>query len=262
VAARKSTAPVRSLQRGLAVLRTVANAGRPMGLGELVERVGLDRSCVFRLASTLTREGFLNQSPRTRQYALGAAIWEIAGCMQRGNPLMVVARKHLAELARRTGETAHLSVRQNDRAVSLEHQLTEQLTGVMMSTGRSEPLYCSAVGKALLADFPEDQVRELLGSDSLPSRTTRTIRSTQALAEECRRDRVRGYSVDDEEYANGVRCVASPVRDYRDEVIAAIGVSAPSARIARKELDALGAVVREIADRMSEEMGRVTAVST
>ncbi len=252
---KKITAPVQSLERGLSVLRVVACGARPVALGELTEEVQLDRSCVFRLATTLTQQGFLSQSSRTKEYTLGPAIWELAGCMQRSNSLLVVARKYLTTLSEQTGETAHLSVRQDDRAVSLEHQLTDQLTGVMTSVGRSELLYCSAVGKSLLADFSQEELRDLLGSKRLPARTSHTICTINALFEECRRDRMRGYSVDDEEYAEGVRCVASSVRDFRSEVAASIGISAPADRLPRRQIQTVGQFVKDVARQLSEDMG-------
>jgi IclR family acetate operon transcriptional repressor len=259
---KKATAPVQSLERGLRVLRAVGRAPGPMTLGELTRAVELDRSCVFRLATTLAQQGFLSQSPRTKEYVLGPAIWELVGYMQQSNPLLVAARKRLAALAGATGETAHLSVRQNDRAISLEHQLTAQRTGVMTSAGRSELLYCSAVGKALLVDFSPQDLRNLLGAGRLSARTARTIRSVGDLYQDCQTAAERGYSVDDEEYAEGVRCVASPVRDFRGEIVAAIGISAPADRLPRRQFAKVGQFISEIAKQLSNELGCVERPTT
>src|SRR5437868_5053388 len=78
----RKTGSIQSLERGLAVLMAVADARRDIGLGDLVERTALDRSCVFRLAQTLVDKGFLSQSPHTKQYRLGGGVWQLAGLLQ------------------------------------------------------------------------------------------------------------------------------------------------------------------------------------
>ena len=125
----------------------------------------------------------------------------------------------------------------------------------MTSTGRSELLYCSAVGKALIADFSRQNLEDLLGTKRLPARTKRTIRTTDALFQECQGVLARGYAVDDEEYAEGVRCVASPLRDFRGEIVASIGISAPADRLPRRRTGAVGQFVKHIASQLSTELG-------
>jgi DNA-binding IclR family transcriptional regulator len=257
MARKNSAGPVQSLDRGLAVLQAVARASGALSLGELVRATKLERSCVFRLATTLTRQGFLTQSPRTKEYSLGAAIWELVGYMQQGNPVLAVARKYVAALSQQTEETAHVSVRQGDRAVSLEHQLSLQLTGVMTAVGRAELLYCSAVGKALILDLSEENLCELFGGRSLPARTDRTLRTVGDLYRQCQQSRSRGFAVDDEEYSVGVRCVASPVRDYRGDVVAAVGISAPADRLTKRRLAIVGQIVRHAGAQMSKDLGYI-----
>ncbi len=257
---KKNTAPVQSLQRGLSILEAVAQEHGYISLNELVKKVGLEKSCVFRMANTLLQRGYLVQSRRSREYSLGSAVFELMGHMQQSKPLMGVARKYLADLAKQTGETSHLSVLKNDTAVSLDYQLTGQLVGVGASMGRAEPLHCSAVGKALLADMEMDDIKDLLGGEhgeKLPARTEYTIRTVGKLFEQCRSVLEKGYGVDDQEYAIGVRCVAAPVRDFRRDIVAAIGISAPADRLPLKKIPVVGKMVRETADQISKELGDI-----
>lgn len=254
---KKTTAPVQSLERGLSVLEAVAQEHGYLSLNELVERVDLDRSCVFRLANTLVQRGFLIQSPRSREYSLGSAVLELMGHMQQSKPLLGIARRYLESLAEQTGETAHLSVLKNDVAVSIDHQLTGQLVGVGASMGRAEPLHCSAVGKALIADMDKDDLKDLFESEKLPARTEQTIRTVSKLFDQCQSVMEKGYAVDDQEYAIGVRCVAAPVRDFRKDIVAAIGISAPANRLPRKALAAVGKVVGDTAEQISKELGDI-----
>ncbi len=254
---KKNTAPVQSLERGLTILEAVAQEHGYISLNELVAKVGLEKSCVFRMANTLLQRGYLVQSRRSREYSLGSAVFELMGHMQQSKPLLVIARRYLADLARLTGETSHLSVLKNDMAVSLDYQLTGQLVGVGASMGRAEPLHCSAVGKALIADMEIDDLRDLLGGGSLPARTQNTIRTVEKLFEECRSVLTKGYAVDDQEYAIGVRCVAAPVRDFRRDIVAAIGVSAPADRLPPKKIPSVGKIVRDKAELISKELGDI-----
>ena len=255
---RQPTQPIQSLSRGLALLTAVANAGRPLSLAELNDIVPIDRSSVFRLANTLRMHGFLSQSPASKRYTLGPAIWQLSGQIRTANSLPEVARPHVVELAEQTGETAHLAIRQDDRAVFVDHELTEQAIGVSTRTGRSEPLHNTALGKALLADLDRKAIAQLLGQGPLPAHTTRTTRSVAALASQCRQTLRQGFAVDDEEYHEGVRCIAAPIRDLHGSIVAAIGISAPANRLPKRRFAHVASKVKLQAVQISRKLGYVT----
>ena len=252
---RKATVPIQSLDRGLRLVLEVGAAGRPVSLGELTESLGIDRSSVYRLANTLTLRGFFSQSPETKAYTLGPAIWQLASQMRQSNPLLQVAREHMAALVEQTGETSHLAVREEDRVVFLDYALTSHVVGVSVGSGRAEPLHCTALGKALIVDFDLGQLRELLGPGRLRAYTPKTIGSIRELADECQNVRQRGFAVDDLEFQDGVRCVAAPIRDFDGPVVAAIGISAPSSRLTKRQLNEVGSQVKAAADTVSAKLG-------
>jgi IclR family acetate operon transcriptional repressor len=144
--------------------------------------------------------------------------------------------------------------------VSLEHRLTAHAVGVGMSQGRSELLYTSAVGKALLLDHTREELITLLGS-SWPARTDRTITTVDALYSVCTRSKGLGFTVDDQEDSIGVCCVAAPVRDHTGEIVAAIGISAPALRLPHQRIGETGALVAEAAERFSRRLGFVPDTS-
>jgi len=257
---RKATVPIQSLDRGLRLLLEVGAAGRPVSLGELTDLLGINRSSVYRLANTLTMRGFFSQSPETKAYTLGPAIWQLASQMRQSNPLLQVAREHVAALVEQTSETAHLAVREEDRVVFLDYALTNHVVGVSVGSGRMEPLHCTALGKALIADFDPGQLRELFGPGPLRAYTPKTIGSIRDLADECENVRQRGFAVDDIEFREGVRCVAASIRDFDGRVVAAIGISAPSSRLTKRRLSEVGPQVKAAADAVSEKLGFVTTV--
>ena len=257
---RKTTTPIQSLDRGIQLLLAIGSAGRAMSLVELTELLTIDRSSVYRLANTLKMRGLLSQADDTKAYTLGPAIWQLASQMRQSNPLLQVAREHVAALAQQTGETAHLAAREGDRVVFLDYALTSQIVGVSIGSGRVEPLHCTSLGKALMADLNVAEIRELLGEERLRKYTPMTITSVRELAAQCQQVRQRGFAVDDIEFREGVRCVASPVRDFDGQVGAAIGISAPSNRLTKGRLNEVGEQVKAAADAVSRKLGFVESI--
>jgi len=251
-----TTQPIQSLDRGLVLLEAVAHARRPLSLSELTEVLAIDRSSVFRLANTLRRRGYLAQLPESKRYTLGSAIWRLSGLFPFENLLLQVARPHVRALAEETGETTHVAVREGAQAVLIDRQLTAQTVGVAgAGSGTAMPLHSTGLGKALLADFDREALVKLLGAAPLPRFTRHTLTTLEGLASACEQVRASGYALDDEEGCDGVRCVGSPVRDASGAVVAALGISAPEARLARAALKQAAARVVAAAAAVSRELG-------
>jgi IclR family acetate operon transcriptional repressor len=251
-----TTQPIQSLDRGLVLLEAVADAQRPVSLSELMPVLGIDRSSVFRLANTLVRRGFLVQEPASKRYLLGSSIWRLASLFRFEHVLLQVSRPHVDALAADTGETTYVAIREDTQAVLIDRQLTEQALGVMgAGLGTGMPLHCTGVGKALLADFEYDRLVGLIGKSPLKRFTKRTIATLDALAEACGQTRACGFAVDDEEGHEGVRCIGAPIRDVSGTVVAAVGISAPVARLPREAVKKTGARVAAAAEAIGRDLG-------
>jgi IclR family acetate operon transcriptional repressor len=228
------TPSVQSLDRGLVILETVAKSRTPVSLGNLTAVLGIDRSSVFRLAHTLKRRGFLANPSSGKDYILGTSVWSLSRRYDWSKMLATVAHEHLKALARATNETTHLAVREGSKGLFVDHIGTSHVIAISGQTGAHIPLYCTSHGKALLADFGEEDLKTLFGATRLERRTKQTLVSIAELARACKRIQERGYATDDEEYLDGVRCMAAPIRDQEGSVIASIGISAPVARFPRE----------------------------
>lgn len=253
---------IQSVDRALQVLEIVGESVEPVSLGDLTSALGIDRSSVHRLAQTLRQRGYLIQLRDSKHYTLGSAIWRLSRRLRWPDMLGTLSRDSVVELAKEVGETAHLAVREEEQVVFVEQQLASRPVGVTFGTSRVEPLYCTALGKALLADCGLAELRSIFQGKSIPVMTRKTINSLDKLATECERARRNGYAVDDEEFHEGVRCVAAPVRDASGEVVAAIGVSAPANRLPRSRLSAVGATVLRAATTLSERLGSMRESQT
>jgi DNA-binding IclR family transcriptional regulator len=252
------TPPIQSLDRGLVILEAVSRSSEPVSLAELTSLLGIDRSSAFRLANTLKRRGFLAYPAGRKDYILGSALWRLAHQYDWGTMLIRVSREPLKQLASRTNETAHLAIREGKHALFIDHAAVNHVIAVSGQTGEMVPLYCTAHGKALLADFDYKELRSIFGSSPLQNHTKQTTRSVTQLAETCVQIKAQGYASDDGEYQEGVRCVAAPIRAHGGMIIGSIGISAPLLRFPKERYKAYGEEVRAAAEEISAKLSAQT----
>jgi IclR family acetate operon transcriptional repressor len=250
----RPTPSIQSLDRGLLILEAVARSSEPVSLGELTSVLGIDRSSVFRLANTLKRRGFLAYPAGRKDFILGPSIWRLSHEYDWGNMLIKVAHENLKLLATQLNETAHLAIREGKHALFVAHAASNNVIAVSGQTGELVPLYCTAHGKALLADLDKSDLKALFGATPLKSYTEHTIVSMDALAKHCAEIRANGLAGDDGEYQEGIRCVAAPIRAEGGTVIGSIGISAPLSRFPQDKYEDWGARVRETAEKIGSKL--------
>jgi IclR family acetate operon transcriptional repressor len=255
-----ATPSIQSLDRGLFILEAVAKSSDPVALGDLTDRLGIDRSSVFRLANTLKRRGFLENPNGRKDYVLGSSIWRLSRNYDWSKMLITFSHEHLKRLAVRTGETTHLAIREGKNALFIDHHSSNrQLIVVSGQTGEFAPLYCTAHGKALLADCGGRELKAIFGTARLESYTPRTVVSIRELAKQCARLKAEGYVLGDGEYREEVRCLAAPIRDQDGVVVASIGISAPVARMPQKLVTASASRVCEVARAITADLTSASA---
>lgn len=250
------TPPVQSVERALSLLDAVARSPEPMPLAQLTQTLGIDPSSVFRLANTLKRRGFLANPNGGKHYVLGPAVWRLSREYDWSRMLISICSEPVRALATRTGETAHLAIREGREVFFIDHHSSVD-QGVIVSgqTGKHMPLHCTAHGKALLADFGLPELKTLFGTAPLERYTARTSVSLPDLAKACAKVHADGYSIDDGEFLEDVRCVAAPVRDRGGLVIGSIGVSAPATRMSEGRDAVLAQYVRDTAEHVNALLG-------
>lgn len=265
-----------------------------IGVSDVARSLGLHKNNAFRLLATLEIAGYVQQSADNELYHLGPRCLELAHAFARNHPFASLARPVLEELVAETGETAHLGVLRDQEVAHLDAVLPSQLLLTGSRVGERLPAHCTAVGKALLigqlerppspmvqrgsergserrserrpAGRPPGAGRRAaeaepgIGDWSLERFTDATIADGAKLLDEIRASQLRGYAVDLEEYAAGLHCVAAPVRDASERVVAAISISGPSQRLGREVVHGDGArAVSAAAQRLSRALGaRVT----
>lgn len=245
---------VQSVDRVAALLDCLGQAERPLSVRELSSAVGLPRPTIYRLVQTLAARGFLVVSDS--RYAIGPRVLWLAGRRLQQIELRAAGRPHLVELARRTGETAHLAVLERGQVVYIDKVESGGPLRMASTVGAIMPAHCTALGKSMLAFLPTAQVQEVLRAHGLPRRTANTITDPARLLAELAAVRARGYAIDNVENEEGIRCVGAPIIDHRGHVAGAVSVSGSVATItlerARRELSVR---VREAAQQISRALG-------
>ncbi len=247
---------VQSLSRALALLNRIAEApdGR-VTLTELAQQVGLASSTAHRLLTTLEQERYVRFDPDGRTWSVGVQAF-IAGCaFTRTRSLVGLARAPMRRLMEACGETVNLAVEDEGEAVYLAQVECRQMMRAFARPGSRVPLHCSGVGKAILSALPDRIVSKILHRHGMPRLTVKTITSPERLRADLVRARLDGYALDDEEHSVGLRCLAAPVLDEGGNVLGAVSVSGPMARIEDGSLAVLGTRVRDAARNISAELG-------
>lgn len=251
----KSNYIIQSVAHALDVLEEFKGDAVELGVTELSKKLKLHKNNIFRLLATLEARGYIEQNKSTENYRLGLKSLELGQTFIRQMGLLRQARPSLEKLADRTNETSYLAIMRNQDVVYLDVVEANQTVRVAPRVGLRLPPYCTAVGKVLICSESEEEIRRRL-PEQLVKRTSKTITDPKALVDHLRKVAKQGYAIDDEEFEEGVRCIAAPIRDYTGNVVAAISISGPAIRMPDKKIvEELAPAVKEAAEEISRRLG-------
>jgi IclR family acetate operon transcriptional repressor len=239
-----------AIERALAVLGCFMVPDQPeLGIGTLARRLELSPSTVHRIVRALVSAGYLEQNAKTEHYYLGRSAILLGQVAQRSVGLDA-ARPIIEELAAATGESVNLGVLDGDAGIVALRVDTPQPLRFEQPVGTRVGLYCSAMGKAMLAFHPDGHAAvERLGR--LKRHTEYTVTDRRTLERQLALIRERGYSLDEQEAQLGVRCIGAPVLDQTGHAHAAIAVQIPTVRASEEELPRLAPLVTGAAGRIA-----------
>lgn len=248
---------VKSAQRVMQIIDALTYTG-PLTFAQLSTELGLPRSSLHGLLSTMVAGGFLVYEEGTRRYHLGIRIWEAGQAYTRNLDLVQAAMPLLREIVDELNETAQLAVLDGTDNVYLAKVESNQKLVLVSHVGSRLPAYTTGLGKALLAGLTDDEVREIFKGTQMSAYTDRTITDLDTLIGVLGTIRRRGYATDEGEYTSGVFCVAAPVRDAVGKTIAAISVSVPTVRVNATTRRSMIRAVGNATSRLSTVLGFVS----
>jgi DNA-binding IclR family transcriptional regulator len=229
--------------------------GPDLGLGELSQKLQLHKSTVHRLVMVLERHKLIERNAANGHYRLGLKLFELGTKAVSQLDLRDRSRPFLERLVLETSETVHLCLLDDSEVVYLDKVEPQRSVRMATSIGRRNPAHCTAVGKAIMAYLPPAQVEAIVRKQGMRAMTSNTITSLFELKKELFAIAERGYSVDNEEIEEGVRCVGCVVRNFSGEPVAAISISGPAFRVTQEKVPALAAAVMAAANGLSRELG-------
>jgi DNA-binding IclR family transcriptional regulator len=246
-----------SADRVLRVLEVFHPNERDLSLSEIADRLALPRSSVHRLLAALLTHGFVERDPTTRRYRLGIRLFEIGSTAIHERGLHSAAHPVLETLATATGETCHLAVLSGGEAVYVYKIDGTSSFSMTSRVGGRAPCHATSIGKVLMAWASEDLFDRVVAA-GLRRCTKNTLADPGDLEAELEKIRSEGYALDMEEYEEGLRCAAAPVRDHAGQVVAAIGIAGPSHRLTDESLPRLIPSVTGAANTISRNLGYVS----
>jgi len=245
---------ITALQRGLRLLQLFSESPDGLTAKQVAGRSRLPVSTVHRFLANLEGTGFLNCSG-DGVYHLGIACFAIGQVALGQLDIRRVSQPYLQELNRQTRETIHLTVRHGSSAVYVEKLDSPEQLRIHSRIGATVPLYCTAVGKIMLAYMPDDERSKVLPHLSLQCLTPNTVSNLQELDAELYRVRKNGYACDLEEHELHIRCVAAPICDHAGSVNASLSLTAPVVRMAVTRLRQLAPLLQTAGLQISRELG-------
>jgi len=246
---------VQTLERSLDILEVLAHADESLGVTEIGNRINLHKSTVHRIISTLCYRGYVEKERDNDRYRLGFKIMELGIRCVNDLEIRTVAEPFLNELVKILDETIHLVLFDEKEIVYIDKKESSQVIGMRSQVGRRAPMHCTAVGKAILAFLPEEEVKHIIRTKGMQKYTQKTIVVLETLFEELEAIKQTKVAHDDEENELGIICLGTPVFHYSGRVIGGVSVSGPANRMLEKGLDKVGQNLTKVGIEISTRLG-------
>ena len=251
----KASNHVKSVLKAFQIIEELDRFGE-LSIGEISQALSMDKTTVHRLINTIKEAGYIVQNPCNRKYSNSIKIFTIGTRIIERTGLKEIARPYLETIGEQTKETINLSMHSGNDIVYVDKIESDSAIKVGIKIGTALPMYCTGMGKAILAFLPDENVNEIIGNTSFCRRTSNTVSWKEALLEQLEAVRKNGYAKDAEEYVDGLISFAAPIFDYRNSPVAAISISMPKMRYNETEQREFYVnLVKDTAGALSKELG-------
>jgi IclR family KDG regulon transcriptional repressor len=248
---------IQSVQRAIDVLELFHASSLELGVTEISEKLELTKSTVHGIIKTLEHRGYLEQNPMNQRYKLGIKLFELGNLVASNMNITKLAIANIHELVAELNETVHLVVLEGSHVIYVEKVEAQSALRMYSQLGKRAPMYCTGVGKAILAFMENQRIEQIISSTELTSFTPHTLVTEQAIKDDLQKIRQRGYALDDEEIELGLRCVAAPIFNHEGKVFASVSCAGPKIRISDEKLDVISQRVKHAALEISKKMGYI-----
>jgi IclR family KDG regulon transcriptional repressor len=249
--ATNNSSSVKTVDRVVNILDCFSPERPIWSLSELSAHLGLPKSTLHRFLVSLERHGILRRDASDRRWRLGYRLFVWGSLAAEGTGLRHIARPVMRQLVDATEETAILTVYHNQQVICIEKVETSHSVRLTLDVGTRRFPHAGASSKILMAYLPDEEIQAIIQDKGLPKLCTNTITEPDELAAELARIRDRGYAESFEETDVGAWGVATPIRGWGGEIVAAIGVAGPSTRFTDGLAQQYVALCRQAARQIS-----------
>jgi IclR family acetate operon transcriptional repressor len=232
------------------------SAHRSVKPSDITRCLGLSRTNVHRLLATLMHIGYVTRD-NDRGYRLSFEVFKLGSRVPLSRDLRDVARPVMADLMRTANENVYLTVLYGHMVIAIEEVKSANPLSLNPDVTYSYPVHACASGKNFLSVMDETTRERLLRETGLTRRTERTITDIETMHRECERCREQGYATELAEFSDDLNSYAAPIFDYRGKMVANVSISGPALRATRERLDSLVDALREAADSISQQLGKM-----
>lgn len=245
---------VNSVKKSIDILSLLSET-EGLGITEIARRLEIPKSSVHSILATLEAERLVERSGDSRKFHLGVRLIEFGNSAQAELDIVKVASAPLKRLNEESDETVHLTLLDNDEVLYVDCIESKKRLRTYSVIGVRAPLYCTSVGKAMLAFQPEGEIDRILKVVPLERKTSQTITDPEALRRELSVIRKRGYAVDNMEHEEHLRCVGAPIFGPGGNAFASLSVSGPEQRNTEERIPELARLVVNAASEVSDRLG-------
>ncbi|QQO07899.1 IclR family transcriptional regulator [Breznakiella homolactica] len=244
---------LKSLEKTFKILECFTSEEPGLGITEISHRLGLYKSNVHNILTTLERMGYIEQDSETSKYYLGRKFIKISHAAMSAAGFNSRVRQYLREISAMVEETVYYGVPDGHSVIYLDGAYPDASRNTNIITGITAPLVCTGIGKAILA-FKDDAFIEAVLADPLERFTDNTITDPAVLRENLAQTKARGYSIDDMEHEYGIKCVGVPVLNRFKEVMAGISVTGPSLRFGEERILEIAGILKKKVTALASEV--------
>ena len=240
--------------KAVEVLDRVATFGRPVRFTDLLDGSPFPKATLYRLLQTLTSQGMLAYDDTRQTYAPGLRLVRLAHHAWAQSSIAPLARPHIDQLSRDTGETIHLAQLDRGQVLYVDKRNARHAIEMFAQAGKVGPAYCTGVGKAMMAFLPPAALQDALKAQTFYPHMPNTLTTPEALQTELAAIRARGYAFDREEHEPGIICCAAPILSRAGQVLGALSLTSATTRTTLDALDRQAPTLTQVAARIADDV--------
>ena len=245
-----------AVERALDIIELMARE-KEVQFSQIITRLHIPRQSLVRILNSLCRRGIIEKSSRRGSYRLGIRLLYLGNSIQTKINLRTIARPFMENLAAQTGKNTELATLDQDQLVLIEQVEGTEEVRLYARVGSAYPYFHAvAAGKIYLAHMDEKKRKKVLNKIGLPPVTSNTITDLHTLEKDLANIGKRGYAFEDQELRNGIRRVAAPIYNYKNELTGCLAIAATVLSFDSEEVEHFGALAKEFADKISNALGK------